>query len=397
MKITLLGFTVPEDVFQNVLNSDSTMSTQTHLFAWSLVKSLRSGGADVDLISVVPVSNFPGNRKMLWMGRRFETSNGSGIILPFINLFVLKHISRSLSCYLIAWPRLKRRMPAWLLVHGVHSPFLWFAVSLRTRDWAPRVAVVLTDPPGVTLPGDGRFARSLKRFDTKLVRWAVGRVDAVISVAEGLSSDYAPTVPALVMEGICAVPGDYPSSKGDGRNLVVYAGGLSKVNGIHHLLEAVAASDLQVELRIFGEGPERELVERYSDADPRIVGPTLVGRSELLNWYSAADVLVQPRPVEGAISRNSFPSKLIEYLAVGKTVVSTRLESIPSDYGPYVVWAEPSGVSGLRAALARALDMSEADRTEFGARAGDFIRRTRSPEAQGARMVNFLRDRVASP
>ena len=72
MKVTLLGFTVPQDVMDEILARDAHMPTQTHTFAWAVVESLRDAGVDVTLLSAEPLASYPGNPKILVRGRHFE-------------------------------------------------------------------------------------------------------------------------------------------------------------------------------------------------------------------------------------------------------------------------------------------------------------------------------------
>jgi glycosyltransferase involved in cell wall biosynthesis len=393
MRVALLGFTVPDDDYAEIAASDRVMPAQTHRFAWSLVAALRHGGVEeLRLISAAPVTSFPGNPRIFWWRRRWEFRGVPGVFLPFVNLPVLKHLTRFLSCWIFVAPGLRQQRPNWLVVHGVHSPFLWFAALFAPRS-ASRSCVVLTDPPGVITSTDGWVTALLKRLDIWVVRQALARFDAAISLTEALATDYAPGVPALVLEGIQAEVTDTrsPMEPSSGpRPLVVYAGGVQREYGVLSLVKAVTDSDLDVELRVFGKGPDDAEVKRLAAADERVVGPVLLAPEELPSWYRSAVALVQPRPIDQSFVPYSFPSKLIEYLSAGVPVISTRLPSIPDDYEPYVVWAEPDTSEGIRNALVEILGWTDAERESFGRAGADFIRTTRSTRAQSERIRVFL-------
>lgn len=397
MRVCILGFTVPDQVYEEVARIDQVLPAQTHRFAWALVEALLEGGAEeVRLISVPPVSSFPANPRVLWRGGRWERGNTPGLLLAFINLPVIKHISRFMSCLVWGRAALSSWRPDWLLVHGVHSPFLWFSVLVRRR-LGIRIAVVLTDPPGVVRSTDGRLTAALKKMDRVIVRVALRHFDAVIALTSGLSRDFAPTVPALVMEGVYAADaGGYHSIESSRvppptRPRVIYAGGIQREYGVLGLVEAVRSSSLDLELRLFGKGPDEGLVREAARSDPRVFDPRVLGASELAAWYNSATVLVQPRPVSEPFVPYSFPSKLIEYMATGVPVISTRLMSIPTDYEPYVIWSDSDDALGLSDAITRVLKWDLLARAEFGARAAQYILETKSPRAQGQRIVQFLR------
>ena len=389
-RITMLGFTVPDALLQQINAADPLLRTQTNRFAWSLVRALRANGADVRLISVASVSDYPGNAALLWPLRRFQQDDVDGLLLPFVNLTILKHVTRWLACWLFAVPELRRHRPDWLLVHGVHSPFLWFAVAAR-RLVGFGVAVVLTDPPGVPVATDGRTKNFLRRLDRTVVTGALRRCDAVIPLALPLAVDFAPGVPHLVVEAILdaeATPPDETQPPGPAS--LVCAGGLHEAYGVRNLVEAVRGlPDPELRLFLYGKGHLEGWIREQHAQDSRIAAPRVLAPEELAGVYVSATVLVQPRQLDQGFVPYSFPSKLVEYLASGTVVVSTRLPSIPEDYQDVVVWADDS-VEGLREALSQVLSWEPEQRAQFGREAAVFIRHTRTQEIQGARILAFL-------
>jgi len=395
MKLTLLGFTVPQAAIDEILASDAHMPTQTHTFAWSVVESLRDAGAGVTLLSAKPLTSFPGNPSILVGGGRFNECGIDGVYLPFVNLTVAKHLTRFISAGALGGALIHRWRPDAVLVHGVHSPFL-LAAQVYRRVLGIPVVTILTDPPGVVLPTDSRLVAGLKQLDRAVVRWLLRGQDGVIALTTALADHYAPGAPVLVMEGIVSALPQTPAVTGVGADVapqatIVYAGGLSRAYGVDRLVEAVLRlPETNVRLKLFGRGELEALVSQLAAGDPRVEPPRFTDRSEILHSYAKADVLVQPRPVEQDFVRYSFPSKLMEYLASGTPVVTTRLPGIPADYSDHVEWADPDDADGLSEAIRRVLALTPAERRERGARARDFVWRTRGRANQGRRMRDFL-------
>jgi Glycosyltransferase Family 4 len=198
MKVTFLGFTVPDAEMQEILSTDAYMPVQTHNFAWAVVRALRSAGVELTLLSVDPVSSYPGNPRLICRGGSFTANGVQGQKLAFVNVMVLKHLTRFVACLRKGNRALRAWRPDVLLVHGAHSPFLVYAALCRRFLHIP-AAVILTDPPGVVLRSDGLLVRQLKRLDTSVVRAALRRFDGVIALTESLATQFAPTVPYLVM------------------------------------------------------------------------------------------------------------------------------------------------------------------------------------------------------
>ncbi|MEU7841883.1 glycosyltransferase [Micromonospora sp. NPDC049114] len=404
-RVLLLGFTVGDDVFREVVARDVVLPTQTHTFAWSLVRSLRAAGCPVRLLSAAPASTFPRNRQIRFRSGHFQQDGVPGELLGFVNLLGLKHLTRFVAAVRAGSRTLRRHGDDILLIHGVHTPFLWFGVLVAWRGSA-RVVPVLTDPPGVVLPDDGRIVRALRRLDHALVRMALRRSSGVVVLTAALGEDFAPSIPRLVMEGICDPPTTGASTGGPDAGPpsdaatrdIVYAGGLTRAYGVDRLIEAFRGMpDPDLRLLLFGRGELEDWSRTQAEVDPRISPPELLDRAALVRRLASASVLVNPRPVEQSFVRYSFPSKLIEYLSTGVPVVTTRLPGIPPDYEPYLRFAETDTADGLREALLRLLATPPGERAALGAAGAAFVRESRGPAAQGRRIRSFLAGLPVAP
>lgn len=395
MQVTVLGFTVPDELLARELADDPRPAAQTHAFAHALRSALVSAGYRVSLLSAVPASPYPGSRNALFRSASFTIGETPGQLLGYLNLRLLRHPSRFAQCLRIGLARLRRWQTQVLIVHGVHTPFLWFGVLWRRISGGVLLAV-LTDPPGVSLPGESRMVKLARRLDVRLTRGALRQADGVVALTTDLAADYAPGRPALVFEGFATmgpverrdVTGGLPRPP-----RVVYAGGLSREYGVDRLVEAVLARSDALELEVLGRGELDEWVAQRAAADPRLRGPRFVDRDGVRAAYADADLLVQPRPADQDFVRHSFPSKLLEYIGAGVPVLSTRLAGIPDEYDDLLHWIEDDSPAGISAAIDSVLAMPEQERRERAARAAEFVAQTRSAAAQGRRIRAFL-DRI---
>ncbi len=111
----------------------------------------------------------------------------------------------------------------------------------------------------------------------------------------------------------------------DGERLTVgYAGNFRPYQGLPVLVEAVARAGPDFELLMVGDPSGGEsVVDRARTAlGSRLRLHEPVPYAEIPRVLAAADVLVVPRPVSRS-ARFGFPSKLPEYLALGRPVVVT--------------------------------------------------------------------------
>jgi len=397
--VAFLGFTLADSDMEPILRLGRNMPTQTQAFGWSVVGALKSAGLTVGLLSAAPVSNYPLMPQLFFRGGPFEVGDVPGMALGFVNALAVKHVTRLLACLSTGTRTLRTWKSRTLLIHGIHSPFLWYGVVAR-RTLGMTTVVILTDPPGVVVPTDSALARFLKGVDVDLVRAALARVDGVLALTEALALDFAPGRPFFVLEGIQAaadpshdranVRARLATETRSGAS-IVYAGGLSSAYGVDRLVEAVEDADVEsLTLQILGKGDLLSWVEGRAEAGSRVLPPRFLPRPEVIETYGSADLLVQPRPVDQRISRYSFPSKLLEYMGSGTPVLTTRLPGIPADYDDYVYWIDDDSTSGIQSAIEHVLRLPRSERLSKGRSAAEFVRRTRSSAGQGAKISRFL-------
>lgn len=394
MRVMLVGFLLPDRLFESLLESDEGMPIQTQRFGLSLMRSLQAGGAEVAVISASPATTFPHNSAIFFRGGRFEVEGSRGVLLGFVNLPILKHLTRVISVMWHGPKYVRGHRSDVLMIHGIHSPWLVFGVFASRRLRVPAVAVV-TDPPNVPHQFDTAVTRVLKRADQHVVKYLLSKLDGVVALTRHLAEDYAPGLKSLVMEGISPEPAPlrpHSCDPPDRIPVVLYAGGLSEEYGVTLLMDAHALNPEAFRLHIAGRGPLESVVRLRAARECNLDFLGLVPPGELAQLYDSADVLVNPRPPGQGFTRYSFPSKLLEYVASGALIVSTRLEGVPEEYGDVVFWAEPTS-RGLLTGLELALGSDPRSRSERGL-AAQSLARSRSMTAQGTRIVRFLADIV---
>lgn len=361
--VLLLGFTLPDADACALFEVDALPAVQTHKFAWSFARALRHAHGELRLLSASPVQNYPIVPRLVFRAADFQSEGVQGRSLGFINLVVLKHITRFLSC-IASLPRIARWRVCDVYIHGAHTPFLLFGLILRVAG--RRVVPVLTDPPGIVLPTDGRLSRVLKRIDRYLVEALVTRCSAVVALAPALTRIYNGNLPTLVAPGILnrewieqieaargrAAGNGQPIPPERRRRRVLYAGGLSAAYGVDLLLD-VAALMPDVDFVFLGKGDQLEAIFATPHRNVRYDG--FVGLRDLAAAMIDADILINPRPSQRGFAVQSFPSKLIEYLASGRPVLTTRIASIPDEIAECFHYIDDESAAGIAEAIRRLL------------------------------------------
>lgn len=109
------------------------------------------------------------------------------------------------------------------------------------------------------------------------------------------------------------------------KKIFMYAGLLEPANGVENLIKAFGMLESKnSELWISGKGSLKYKIIEASDSDPRIKYLGCLPYKEYLDCLSRADILVNPRDMSLPENANNFPSKIMEYIATGKKIISTK-------------------------------------------------------------------------
>ena len=207
--------------------------------------------------------------------------------------------------------------------------------------------------------------------------------------------DFAPATPLLVFEGGARDHADAAATVADPRwrdeRILVFAGTLNEINGVELTLEGFARlEDPAARLWVFGRGPLAERVRAAAAADPRIRFWGFLPQAEVRALLAHATLLLNLR-LSRPLTRYTFPSKLLEYMASGRAVVSTSFTGIPEDYRRRLLVLEEETPAGLAHLLSQALARPTSELELLGAEARRFVLEERSWQRQGARLGEFVR------
>ena len=136
---------------------------------------------------------------------------------------------------------------------------------------------------------------------------------------------------------------------------LVYTGGLSYNNGTDQMLKAFSRiKDENLRLYICGQGgPQQAWAEQRAQEDPRIILLGFVSRACYYELLNKSHILINPRNMNVEQNTVNFPSKVLEYLASGRYVVSTKFRGY-EEYQKYFIFIE-STEEGLYHGMSKAL------------------------------------------
>jgi glycosyltransferase involved in cell wall biosynthesis len=281
-----------------------------------------------------------------------------------------------------AGPGLLRRLDGWASVLTHRGDAAYARSSLLTdvilvrylRRLRPGV-LVLTRP--VLNVAGARFASAAVRtvgqehmnfelYSVWMRAWMLrryGKLDALTVLTEGDERDYrralrgSPTRVVRIPNGLPAAPA---AASGQTSHVVVAAGRLTHQKGFDLLISAfgrVAGCHPEWELRIYGDGPGKDALERQA------AGAGLSGQVKLMGRTGRMPAELAKASIFALSSRfEGFGMVIIEAMSAGLPVVSFDCPRGPRDIitdGSDGLLVPPEDVTAMAAGLARLMDDEE--------------------------------------
>ena len=152
-----------------------------------------------------------------------------------------------------------------------------------------------------------------------------------------------------------------------------FVGTFGPWHGVEKLAEAIRkiSADVKVRFLLVGSGSLHAAVEKQLKGDKRVIFTGAVAHDRVAKLLDACDVLVAPHvPLADGSEFFGSPTKIFEYMAMGKGIVASRLGQIGEVLvdGETALLVEPGDVEELRASILRLVE-SEELRKRLGARA----------------------------
>lgn len=368
-------------------------------FMRSLLGQLRKGApSSLRAVSAPPVPAFPKSKRLWVRGREIQIDRGLvGRHLGFPNVTPIKQVWVGLAVlfYILRWaPRQKVGRVRVVFSYNTSMPHILFTF-LGARIVGATIVAFIGD---VYVPGHTAPDTFWHRVDFALQKRLLRKLDAIVVVAERIAHDLAPDTPRLILEG--AIPDAVlkatamalsERSREESTFVITATGSLTPYNGVSAILEAFALlADPTYRLVIAGRGPDEKLVRERATLDQRITFLGYLSHDDLLKVHARADVLISMRISTGLLTQYAFPSKTFEYLCSGVPMITTATGHMAEEFGDYAVVLKTDSAEALAAAIESVAALTREQRDIRGQKARQFIVETKTWDAQGRRLRQFL-------
>ncbi len=189
----------------------------------------------------------------------------------------------------------------------------------------------------------------LKKIYAKLMLRSIRRYDRVIILSEKAKSLLRDNQEVHVMEGGIRLENfdNFMPSKYNITMKIMYSGLLSNVTGVDILIETIKkCRNNNIEFIITGRGSLSDEIKQLANVDERVKYYAFVEKEKYLDLLKSSNVLINPRNMNFKQNANNFPSKILEYLATGKIIISTKFPGY-SKFEGYMLFCESNSESLL--------------------------------------------------
>lgn len=368
-------------------------------FDLSLTSGL-SSQCNVTAISLPPVAAFPNSKCLFY--QRTQDIVSKTLKIKYITLLNLPGIKTIMTMFYVfiatLWFCIKNRKKDASILMGYILFYTAIPAMLIAKTFGIKIIVLVPDVPEHVISytkRSGQIRFMLTKLSLVLNKLVENRFDGYVLLTEQMIELVnLKKKPYIVIEGMIETEDIHHESieKEKSTRVIMHAGTLHVKFGIKKLVESfkLCESD-NCELWIFGVGDYLENLQKDIVGNKKIKYKGSVGRSEIIEFERKASLLVNPRSSNEEFTKYSFPSKIIEYMASGTPVLTTKLPGMPEEYYDYVYLFEDESVEGMAKTIDRILKLPKEELHAKGAAAKEFVLREKNNIVQAKRIVEMIR------
>lgn len=358
---------------------------------------------DLDTIGIISYPPYP-----IYPRKTVEEENWSrtGIsrdkIVGYLNIKYFTYLFRSESLYasIKTWGMERAIQDHTTVIIYEPSVSKLRAALFLKRRYGAKVFVIIPDVPELVNLGANKLIKAGKAIAAKQMRGMFSSVDGFI-LYSACMADYYGFKPDqwILMEGVFD-PDEMTSiyvdaAKEERATRVMYCGALDEFRGIPQLLDAFEQlRERDYELWLTGAGSSESLIKERIKKDDRIkYFGYLVSRNDVLALEQKADILIHTRDLNSPAAPYCFPSKVFEYLATGKPVLSVDIAGIPEQYFNYMYKLDSLSVEDILSGIRSVTDAPKNVQNVRGQKGREFVLKEKTSCVQARKILDFIAEK----
>lgn len=404
MNVLFIGGFFPKKMLSTISKDTyGKVGFSNHNFEMSLINGLsKQPDVHLRLLSAPKAYAYPHNNRNLWI--KSEKYNERGIHVASIGYFNLTLINRVCKTFQLFRGILHElnQFKGNKVNVIVNTPTLEYSVALllakKCTSKQLQTMMIIPDVPECLVEMSN--SKSLKNWvlsiSNKINRNLSRRYDKYVFLTDAMNSYYGVSkCHYIIVEGLIDEDKTKDSFRPDvtqEKEIILYTGTLRKIFGILDLVEVFEKGNFpNTELWICGSGETSEYLRQKSEENKKIKFLGSVTPIEALELQSKATILANPRTSKGNYTKFSFPSKTIEYLLAGKSMIANKLSGIPNEYDPYIFYPKDESVESWITKINEIIQMNKDARFEKSSKGREFILSKKTAKAQCERIINLLK------
>jgi hypothetical protein len=295
---------------------EKAISLAANRWQLGMLNSLIENDYSIFLIGHLPCPVFPKGRMIVtrktYLGKKIE-----GYYFSYLNILGIRNLHLSFQYYSLVKKTLKRHHDIAFIVFYNLNWYHTLALKIIKKRYKVSIYGIVADVNKNELKGHYKLE---KYYDYLLY----------LSYAFYKESNHPGKI--FLEGGIdnFKSPGLIECDKA--KKIIMYAGGLGGHGGVNLLLDAYSQLNRNdVELWICGKGQNNKLLSMLQK-DSSIKNLGVLSELELIERSRKVYLFVNPRPSDYENNYYNFPSKILDYLAYNKLIVSTKSPGLSPDY-----------------------------------------------------------------
>lgn len=393
-----------KDELQANCKGNCGLQIAPNTFQWAIIDGLIQNDADFNVLSYPWLPTFPLRYKNFYTPKCKLCKEGRqlGDVGQYCTFMVFKELSIKyrLRNYVKKW--IKQNSSEERLVVLMYQPLSYYLealVPLRKKYQNLHLATIVTDMVDDVFEfqyNRGLFKRFQMMHETYIVRKNYKYIDKYILLTQAMEERIQESKGRnIVMEGIFSIPEEsvHQINKEQSElRSILYTGSLEEYAGIKDLVDSFLILDNpNYRLIVCGAGSLASYVKEKACIDSRIDYRGQIDRREVLELQKRVTLLINPRKPNKLITRYSFPSKTMEYLASGTPMVGYRLPGIPNEYYNYMYTFDDFSNELMAVKMDEILSLPQAQLHSKAISARAFILEHKNAKSQVARLISFLK------
>lgn len=401
MNLVFVGRFFPKKILSTIsVDSRGSVGMSNHNFEMSIINGFcQQTNIQLHCLSIPGVYSYPRNNKRIYTKTEsYYHQNARVYSVGFCNLPIVKEIwsTFALAYKLLRVIKNSKEDRVDVVINTPHHCLITALqiAKLLTRKRVTQTVILPDIPSLVTAMGKTNKVKTfiLEHLDKQSMR-QTSHSDGLVLLTEAMMDFFSRPIKHIVMEGIVDVKTmDQQVAKPVSNNyIILYTGTLRKIFGVMNLVLAFQMLKQEnIELWICGSGECKDAIEEAALQDPRIKFFGLVNSQMALKFQHQATILVNPRTSEGEYTKYSFPSKTMEYLLAGKSVIANRLPGIPEEYYEYIYTPKDESVVAMAECINSVLAIDDNERNNKALSGREFVMNKKNSKTQTARIIEMI-------